>query len=353
MAYLADQDDENDLQKQQNGQSTSGVVGTATPGATASGGGAAPSGAANPTAPTSTGFVNLQSYLDANQGTGAGLAGAATKPLTDQVGTYGQTAANTVSGAKSGFDAAAGDSQAATAKSGLASDATGGYDAASHFVNSNYGGPKASDYTGALATQQGTLDGQLSGVDKQSNQQDLLNSAYGANGQQYTNGFGQLDSFLIGGSQDGRAAINGVKGQTANVDSAYNNAANSLNGMQTDSQNRLAANQAGVRSAAGADATNIVNGAQPLVGQKNTTLNKSNVGTAQASLGDVLTDKNRTDLQALSQLSGQAYNPDWNKKTFNAGTAAPVAADSSAFQSTAGSGGKDNSGLTQIQNRRI
>ena len=349
MAYIADPNDEDALQKQQGGQSTSGVVGTSTPGQTsASGtGGTAPAG--NPTAPTSTGFVNLQSYLNANQGTGAGLANTATKPLTDQVGAYGQTAANTVSGAKSGFDAAGGDAQAASAKSGLANDATAGYDAASHFVNSGYSGPKASDYTGTLATQQGNLDGQLNGVDKQANQQDLLSSAYGGNGKQYTNGFGQLDSFLIGGSQDGRNVINGVKGQTANVDGAYNSAANSLNGMQTTAQNQLAANQSGVRSAAGTDATNIVNGAQPMLGQKNGTLNSSNVGTAQASLGDVLTDKNKTDLQALSQLSGQAYNPDWNKKTFNAGTAA-VASPDAAFNSAPGSGGKNNSGLTQVQN---
>lgn len=321
MAYIADQDDDQIKKQQDQGLNTSGVVGAnASAGPTASGG-----AAVDTKAPTSTGFVNLQQYIDANQGTGAKMASDATKDLSNQVTNYGQTAASTVSGAKGGFDAASKDDEAKQITGGLAKDANGTYGQASKYLSSGYSGPQASDYTGTLGASKDTLNGQLNGVDKQSNQQDLLRNAYGSNGQ-YSNGFGQLDSFLIGGQQEGRDVINGVKGQTSTVNNAYNGAANSLNGMQTDAQNRLASNQAGIKTAAKTDLGNIVGAGNQALAQKNASLDPNNVGTAKGSLGDVLTDKNHVDLQALSQLSGGQYDQNWNNKTFNAGTAKPAEA---------------------------
>lgn len=316
MAYIADQDDDQIKQQQDQGLNTSGVVGAnAATGPTASG-----SSAVDTKAPTSTGFINLDKYLDANQGTGAKMATDATKGLTNQVTDYSQTAAKTVSGAKGAFDAASRTGEANKIKSGLASDANGTYGQASKYLQSGYSGPQTSDYTGTLGASKDTLNGQLNGVDKQSNQQDLLRNAYGSNGT-YSNGFGQLDSFLMGGQQEGRDVLGNVKAQTGTVNNAYNGAATSLNGMQTAAQNNLASNKAGIRTAAKTDMGNIVGAGNTAVTAKNATLNPNNVGTANASLGDVLTDKNHVDLQALSQLSGGQYDPNWNNKTFNGGTA--------------------------------
>jgi hypothetical protein len=325
MAYIADQDDDQIKKQQDQGLNTSGVVGAnASAGPTASGG-----AAVDTKAPTSTGFVNLQQYVDANQGTGAKMATDATKDLSNQVTSYGQNATDTVNGAKSGFASASRDDEAKKITGGLAKDANGTYGQASKYLSSGYSGPQASDYTGTLGASKDTLNGQLNGVDKQSNQQDLLRNAYGSNGQ-YSNGFGQLDSFLIGGQQEGRDVINGVKAKTGDVNTAYNGAATSLNGMQTAAQNKLASNQAGIKTAAKTDLGNIVSAGNQTLAQKNASLNPNNVGTANASLGDVLTDKNHVDLQALSQLSGGQYDPNWNAKTFNAGTAKQEAAGPAA-----------------------
>lgn len=316
------QDDELEQQQQGQGLNTSGTQSIAD---------AAGPGAVNgPTAPTGSGFVNLDQYLKANDGSGAKLAGDATADLASQTTDYTKTAANTAQQATTDYTKTANDAKAQSAnlQQGIANDANGNATAASKFLGVNYTAPDYTKTTGDLAAKAGTLNDNLKQVDDSDYQKGLLQSAYGKN-QPYTSGFGALDSFLINGSQDGRDAIGAVKGKQADVTGALQNV------------NDTVAKQDAAARQAFADSQNALKGkAHDLFSQRDSA-NNAKVAAMNSGLqregydgvkdyglgdSDVTSDADRLNLQALASLSGDNYDAGkYNQRGGTQGTLRPVA----------------------------
>jgi hypothetical protein len=315
-------------------QNTSGVVDGSTS-VDPNAGGAAPTTQGTP----GTGFVNLNSYLDANKGEGGRLATASTAGLTKQADDFSGEAKNTVTNAQPGFAAAAGGDKVGGIKAGLQADPTKGYGAAADFLGAGYTGPTADTAGAGLQADARTVSGNLAGVDAPGAAQVALQDAYGKTGN-YTQGFGDLDSFLQQGDQSGRDVVAGVKGRAGEVNAEAGGAADQLKTAEATARQGLKDNQNGVVQAAGGVQTGILNrGAQSVI-DKNKGIDRSYLGNANASLGDVLTDKDHSDLAALARLQGNDPNdPRWSAKTFNAGTAqAPAVIGGSADAAMVGTG---------------
>lgn len=338
MAYITDLEEEKEKQKD-GAQSTSGVVDS-----TATGGAATGKGPVVDTkAPTSSGFVNLQQYLDANKGAGAKMASESTKELSESADTYKKDADAAVQSFQKDSSAAAGDDDAAKLSSRLATDASGAYSDAAAFLGSSYGGPQAGTAAAELGASKEPIQGNLNKVDDTYYQKDLLRQTYGKDGH-YTSGFGALDSFLMNGEQSGRDVISGVKAKAGEVGKAYDDAAARINQSETDARNKLAANQASLKDNARKVQENIVKQGLDKVGTINKGINRDFIETSDASLGDALSDKDRLDLEALANLAGADKDAAWYRKTFSSGRAKPVEVQAAATAEAAPSSGNGGGG---------
>lgn len=305
MAYIQNYRDEEDDQQPVQARTTSGVVdGTTTQ--------AAASDSPNPTdasAPGSgAGFTNLGAYLanGLNKGVGAQLASEATKGLSSQVQNYETDAQKA---AKTDFSPGGRATDAQRLKSGVQQDATGNLKEAQSFLKADYAGPTASGVisNAGLQGRADQLKTDLTGF--QSNrdaQATALQDAYGKNGLGYTQGFANLDQFLMQGDQSGRDALAATAAKSGDVQSALDRASSQLSTKEAAARAQLKAGKDALSAAAlkqyGADKA----AADRSVNMFNDMwYNPSNVGAAKASYGDVVGGKFRTDLDALAALSGQ------------------------------------------------
>ena len=318
MAYISDMtdDEKKKAEAQGSGVRTSGVIDGA---ATAGGNTGA---IATPTTAPGTGFVNLQQYLDTNKGVGGKLAGDITKGVSDSVDTFKNNANATVDQSKVNFDSAAKDTDASKIKDTLKADASGVYSDANNFLGAGYSGPQATDYTAKLAADKNAVQGSLSQVDNQSYQQSALKDTYGK-GQNYTKGFGLLDSFLINGDEAGRNKLAEVKAKGSEVGAAYDASALQLSAAEQAARDKLAANKKAIVDTAKTEKDGLLFTGATKIDELNKTLDPDKIETSTASYGDVFEQKNFDDLDALANLSMTDYNIDKNK-TFSAGKDKPV-----------------------------
>jgi len=315
MAYAASPMSEEELNKLKTaGVNTSGIVG-----GTVGGGGTA--GIPAPQQNAGTGYVNLQQYLNQNQGAGEKIGDLATKDLTSAADAYKTQAQSTADTAKTGFSAASKDDTAANLQSGIKSDAYGNYSGAADFLGANYDGPKAADYTSKLAADKNSLANDFGQVGNANFQQQALQKKLGNQG--YTQGFGLLDSFLLQGDAKGQEKIKAAQAKGSELSGAYDTAAKTLQDQEAAARAKLDANKATLLNTATAQKDNIVNTGKAKISDLNQSI-KDKVDAHSASLGDVLQNKDQLDLEALTSLAKQQADSDWYKKTFVAGRDRPA-----------------------------
>lgn len=302
MAYVASYMTEEDRKREEaagrtaTARPTSGVVDSSTPTGTAPAGGAA---AAAPT--PGSGFVNLQQYLDQNQGEGARLAGAATAGLVGQVDALKTDAKNTVTTGAEQIKAGAKSDEAKQVIQGVRTDPNAVQDVATSFLGAGYGGPAASDLTAGIATTANDLSGKLATVDDSANVQSSLATTYGTN-QPYTGGFGLLDSFLVGGTQSGRDTLAGVKAKGSEVEATVDSAQTLLTEAEDRAKKQLDKNKQAVLSTAKEVKGNTLANLEAEAAKLTASANPNAAGVKAASIGDVIDDEKKADLDALTAI---------------------------------------------------
>lgn len=295
---------------------TSGVIGATST-----------SGDGGKSAPTpGTGFVNLQQYLDTNESKGTQLADTATADVQKRAADYRTTAANTAQDATKQFQKSAGQDTAAALSSGLKTDASANKQGALDFLGSTYTGPTAGDFSAPLAAQKTSLVSDLGAAKSTGAVQAGLGQAYGKDGN-YNEGFGLLDGFLTTGTKSGQARLGQVAGKAAGIDTAYNNAQTALTAGENKAKASLEGNKRAVNAAAQYAKNSLVSDATPQVAAKNADFDASREGASAASLGDVLSEDKRVDLEALDEILKQSgnYGATWNEGAAKPGVAAPAA----------------------------
>jgi len=317
MAYLIDPLEEKKKQDAAQGMGTSGVVGS-----NVSAPGSQGNVAADTKAPTSSGFVNLQSYLDANKGSGEGMAQNMTKKVAADADSYSGQAADAAAKAeqamKDSVKDAAGNAQSI---GGGIAGAKQNYGDAANFLNSGYGGPSAGDYTTDLKAGKDALTGKLDKVDDNATQQTMLRDTYGQNGN-YSSGFGALDTFLIGNDSNAQKRIGEVKSKTADVAKSFDDSSGKIAQSEAAAKGILDTAKNELKGTISKRKGSIEDTGLKRMLDKNTT-NTNYKGFQAASLGDGLYDSDLMELEALSGLIGEEYNPSKYGRTWNAGEAPP------------------------------
>ena len=227
MAYIPNQEDENENQGQAaQGASGGPVLSSESASINSAAGGANP-GAGTPggaSKPAGSGFVNLNKYITANQGNDAAMGQAVDKTVGGVAG-QADTAA-------SGYQAAASnnvasntikDTTGATDKvKGLASGNTWNGDDSqfSTLYNAQYKGPKdakEADATGydSASSAFANTEGYAKLADNNAGRKTLLTDTY-KGPKAYNSGEKSLDSFILGGGQKGAEALSGIKDKWGN-----------------------------------------------------------------------------------------------------------------------------------------
>ena len=293
-----------------NGLNTSGSMDTTT-------GGALPT---NQDSTPTSGFVNLQQYLDTNKGAGAGIAGAYTSGLNKNVDDFktstDKTATETADGIK-----AAGDShvqEGSNLIANLGANMTGDLTNTANFVGKGYT-PDTQKNDDAIAAGQTDINNQLGKVDDTATQQTGLMSTFGKDNGNYGSGFAGLDRFIMGGDESGRAAVAKTKARTGEVTGAANNYGTMKTTATTAAQGKLTKAQQDVKNAALARKGSIeANNFTTRIADRNKTYG-DNDNAVGASIGDVMTGDEKSYLDALADLSGGARST--YGSTFKVGTA--------------------------------
>ena len=280
-----------------NGLNTSGSMDTTT-------GGALPT---NQDSTPTSGFVNLQQYLDTNKGAGAGIAGAYTGDLNKKVDAFKTSTDKTTKDTVGTIDAAGSgyESKGSGIIGDINNNMTGDLSGASNFMGQGYGGPDTSDTVAGLASNQTDINNQLGKVDDAATQQTGLMSTFGKDsGGNYSSGFGGLDRFIMGGDQSGRDVIARTKGRVGEVVNAYTGAKTAIGNAETAAKGKLTTAQANLKKAAGLRKGGIeANNFTTRIADRNKTYG-DNENTQGASIGDVMTGDEKSYLDALADISG-------------------------------------------------
>lgn len=272
--------------------------------------------AATPTS-SPTGFTNLQAYLGQNQNVG-GIASAA-------AGTTGQKQyESNVSGQAQQFGQEAqkaGEAATKTAQelsTGLTQKPLETTQQAGEFLGQSYAGPKADTYSAKVAAEQAAQEQKLSTLGTTAGQQTALQSAFGKQGQ-YTKPYSVLDQFLMAGNPEARASLEAQRQQqVTEAKKAGTGAQEQLKSQQKAAEEQFKKQQEAVKQAAKTEQGKRQTTATRAIEQKELE-NITKPGYQRASYGDVLSDAQIADLQALADLSGESI-ADLRSKTFTPGT---------------------------------
>lgn len=302
------------------GGNTSGVLGGS--GQSGAVGANSSSGAGNSPKGTSSGsFTNLQNYVTANQGNDAqmgqqvqGMVGGAAGQA-DQAGSQFQQGAqqkidsqtvkedpNMVGSLQKG-DTSGVDKDAFGKQWNAGTAYTGPQDASGF---DNYGNAKQSYKNVDTYGQEAAGDS--------SQHQQLLQDTYARNGQQYNQGEGALDSFVLGSGTGGAKALKDINGQYGNYSQNFSNIGNLVNkgvqNAQTTDQNTARDTQAAAKAGFDALQGNLDTAAKQASDANTTagTLNQQlTTGDASALKAQGLSDQAIQYLQQQQQ-GGKGYN---------------------------------------------
>jgi len=312
MTIYADEAEKRRMQAQlsggNTGLNTSGVVG-----------GSTSSQIMQPTAkaPANSGFTNLDRYLDLNKGVGAGLASTANKGITDDVDKFGTDTTSTVSDLNTKFaeSTKAAETAATGIKDGLTKDASENLAGAKSFVGSGYTGPTVGSTVATLGATKNDLNGRLEKVDDYGTVQSNLSKQYN-----YSDGFRDLDAFLMQGDKSGRDELAKIKGKTSDVNNVYNTAKKGLEGAEASGRTGYEGLQKGVKDSTAGIREKIKTGANARIGGYGSEA-QGNVGFQGAGLGDVLSQAELDDIAALNDIGG--LSAEEYAKSYKAGAPPP------------------------------
>jgi len=296
------------------GVNTSGVI----DGNTSSG--AAPVTPAAAAAVPGSGFINLDNYLKQNVGEGGRMVGATTAGISNEADGFGAGANKIVNDSSAGFTAADGkraaDSVVANIKKGNIKEAARGGGA---FLGAGYGGPLAADITAGVESDGAALGGRLAELNDAGTQKAALEATYKGD-TAYGAGFSMLDQFLMQGDESGRKKTAEVQAKGAGVTSAVTAATTDAQAKEAAARAALDANkQRALGAATDKQAAMLAAGDRKII-TRNKSIDTTREGTAQASYGDVFGAMEQENLAALASMTGTGANPDWSKKSFQAGT---------------------------------
>jgi hypothetical protein len=272
--------------------------------------------AATPTS-SPTGFTNLQAYLGQNQNVG-GIATAAAgttgqKEYESRVGgqaqQYGQEAQK------------AGEAATKTAQelsTGLTQKPLETTQQAGEFLGQSYSGPKADTFGAKVAAEQAGQEQKLATLGTTAGQQTALQSAFQKQGQ-YTKPYSVLDQFLMAGNPEARASLEAQRQQqVTEAKKAGTGAQEQLKAQQKAAEDQFKKQQEAVKTTAKTEQEKRKQTAEQAIGQKELE-NLTKRGYQRASYGDVMSDQQIADLEALAQISGESI-ADLKSKTFTPGT---------------------------------
>jgi hypothetical protein len=236
LAYLKENEEENQLGQVQTSQESSSFA----PGTSA---GSSPDQQGQQQGLGGTpgsGWTNLSQYLDVNKGQATGLANDLTKDVNGKVDSFKSTSS---AGAVGEINKQAGNDAAKNITSNVVANADQAKGFLGQQVNVN-----PNDYTANVRATGGQLKDTLGQVDNQQFQQGELQKIY-KDKPNYTSGFGALDSFLLFGDQDSKGKLQQVKARTGEVDNKVASFGGEIDSAVTSAKDQLAKNQGAVRQA--------------------------------------------------------------------------------------------------------
>lgn len=255
MAFVADQDEE---QQQQAGQpQQAGPVLGAPAAAPAQGGGQAPAASSGkPKQSRSGSFMNLNNYLQANQGNDAQMGQAVRGAVDNQAGNATRALGGMQQEATQQIDRGT-VRQDATVQDAIKTSPTqfkNNEDLTNKFqqqYNASYAGPQsATDVRSYGDTRQafekvrglvGASQGGYQGA------QNLVGQTF--RNPSYTQGQRSLDSFILGGGKQGQQALQGIKKDYGDFDGNFSNAENQINAAAQTARATTDATKKAVRDA--------------------------------------------------------------------------------------------------------
>lgn len=305
MAYLSD------LEKKKNDEiaqfNTSGVVGSS----------ALPTSSnisATRDTPTS-GWTNLQDYLDVNRGVGVDSAKYVTKGINEEVDQtsnaiddFGNSTINDYNTKSQEYDKTSGG-----IVSGL-NDASSVLDPAKNFLSTTVNPYSKDDIT----AQKDATVSKAKGIGETQNQKSTFGKLGGSG---YKSIWGDLNALLIRSDANAQNVIKDTVGKGDLLNSKYDTTLGNVESSYKSAQDALQNEKNEVISGAKDAKTKAESGIS------NRALNyglenKGNVGFKGASIGDVITPDEQLDLDSLAEIAGIEVSP--YNKTFKAGTPPPT-----------------------------
>jgi hypothetical protein len=280
---------------------------------------------------TPTGYVNLQRYLEGNQG----LAGKMAGNVTEGIGVaQDETTRASENQATTGIQNAAQSSanRANNIVTGIQSTPSSVLGEAQDFTKQQYQNVDTSGQIGAINAAQAATQEELKKAGSDSAYQtQALQKQYGKQ-TPYSSGFATLDQFLVGASPSGQQALKSniekIGAKSADISKS---AIGNINKAQEKAKSDFAAQQqkvidtarkqANLKTTAAVQEENAMN--KPIT-NPTSDIYKYQKGTQKkASFADVLDPNELADLRALTELGGWQWDPRQEQKTFTMGTLLP------------------------------
>lgn len=267
-----------------------------------------------------SGYVPLQQYLQANVGAGAGAANV----LGSQAQKTAQAGQQEISGIKRTGETAAQKAQREIEAKGqeltsaVASQPVGNVEAAKQFLSESYSGPEATPYATQLSAAQKAAQEKLGLLKTEEGRQSALQSAVK---QPYSKGYGSLDRYLLATDPAAKAALESQQKTAETSLGETGKAAESAIKSQVDiAKEKLKQQQEALKQTAKGKKEQELQKAENKLERLDTTKYKFE-DAAAPSYGDVLSEQQAADIEALAAITGENIGQDLRAKTYKEGRA--------------------------------
>lgn len=277
-------------------------------------------GASQPSGGSPSGYMPLQQYLQANVGAGAGTANI----LGSQIQKTAQAGQQEIGGIQRTGETAAQKAQREIEAKGqqisgaIAAQPTANIETAKQFLTESYSGPEATPYAAQVSAAQKAAQEKLGLLKTEEGRQAALESGVK---QPYAKGYGSLDRYLLATDPAAKAAFEAQQKTAETSLGETGKAAESAIKSQIDvAKEKLKQQQEGVKQIAKSKKEAELGKAEEKLGRIDTT--KYGFEEAAApSYGDVLSEQQAADIEALAAITGENIGQDLRAKTYKEGRA--------------------------------
>lgn len=267
-----------------------------------------------------SGYIPLQQYLQANVGAGAGAANV----LGSQIRKTTETGQQEIGGIKQAGETAAQKAQSDIEAKGkeisgaLLSQPTANVETAKQFLTESYSGPEASPYAAQVTAAQKAAQEKLGLLKTESGKQTALTEAVKG---PYAKSYGALDRYLLATDPTAKALLESKQKTAETSLGETGKAAESAIKSQIDiAKEKLKQQQEGIKQTAKSKKEAELGKAEEKLGRIDTT--KYGFEEAAApSYGDVLSEQQAADIEALAAITGENIGQDLRAKTYKEGRA--------------------------------